>query len=69
MYNLSSALITSTLLVCLVLAIEAGYRIGHRSQMVANDVSTKSQVNAIQASLLGILALLLGIIFSLSLQR
>lgn len=68
MYDHSSLLIVSLLLVALVLAIEIGYRIG---RYVGNDASdaTKAQINAIQASLLGVLALLLGFTFSLSLQR
>lgn len=68
MYNLPSVLITTFLLLCLALAIEAGYRIGRKSQESVNEGS-KSHVNAIQASLLGVLALLLGFTFSLSLQR
>lgn len=68
MYNQSSVLITTILFVSLVLAIEAGYRIGRRSREAANEGS-KSHVNAIQASLLGVLALLLGFTFSLALQR
>jgi len=68
MYNHSSLLIVATLFVLLVLAIEAGCRIGRRTQ---NRVSKpfKAQASAIQASLLGVLALLLGFTFSLSLQR
>ena len=68
MYNYSSVLIVAILFLFLVLAIEAGYRIGRRTQSLINE-STKTQINAIQASLLGILALLLGFTFSLSLQR
>ena len=68
MYNLNSVLITMILFLCLVLAIEAGYRVGRRFQDVTNEVS-KSKVDAIQASLLGVLALILGFTFSLSLQR
>ena len=68
MYNYSSVLIVAILFLFLVLAIEAGYRIGRRTQSLINE-STKTQITAIQASLLGILALLLGFTFSLSLQR
>jgi hypothetical protein len=52
----------------MALVIEVGYRIGRRHQVSTND-SSKAHVNAIQASLLGILALLLGFTFSLALQR
>lgn len=68
MYDLSSVTIAVVLFVSMALAIEAGYRIGRRHQVSAND-SSKAHVNTIQASLLGILALLLGFTFSLSLQR
>jgi len=68
MYNLNSILIISILFISLVIAIEAGYRIGRRFQSTQDDLS-RSQVNAIQASLLGVLALLLGFTFSQSLQR
>lgn len=68
MYNLNSVQIAIFLFVCLVLAIEIGYRIGRRSREATNEES-RSHINAIQASLLGVLALLLGFTFSLSLQR
>lgn len=68
MYNLSSFLIVGILCVLLLLAIESGYRLGLRLNSGAND-SIKSQINTIQASLLGVLALLLGFTFSLALQR
>jgi hypothetical protein len=68
MYDHSSVLIVSILLVALILATESGYRIGRRAAHGTSD-SSKSQVNSIQASILGVLALLLGFTFSLSLQR
>lgn len=68
MYNQSSALIVTILFVFLVLAVEAGYRLGRRSQTSLSEES-KSHVNSMQGSLLGILALLLGFTFSLALQR
>ncbi|NJN55421.1 MAG: hypothetical protein HC804_12100 [Anaerolineae bacterium] len=68
MYNQNSILIVIILFVTLVVAMEVGYRLGRRVQTRA-DVESKSHVNAIQTSLLGVLALLLGFTFSLSLQR
>lgn len=68
MYNLNSVQIAIFLFVCLVLAIEVGCRIGRRSQKATNE-EARSHISAIQASLLGVLALLLGFTFSLSLQR
>lgn len=68
MYNYSSILVVSALFVSLLVAIEAGYRIGVNTQSKLEE-SSKTQVNALQASLLGVLALLIGFTFSLSLQR
>jgi hypothetical protein len=68
MYNESSVLIILVLFISLVLATEAGYQLGRRRQVSANEAS-RSHVNAVQASLLGVLALLLGFTFSMSLQR
>jgi hypothetical protein len=68
MYDHSSILIVSMLLIVLVIAIELGYRSGSKFQSAAND-STRNQINTIQGSLLGVLALLLAFTFSLALQR
>lgn len=68
MYNHNSLLIVSLLLVALLLAIEIGYRLGRHFGETTTD-ATKTQIGAIQASLLGVLALLLGFTFSLALQR
>jgi len=68
MYDHSSVLIVALLFVSLLAATEAGYQIGRRFVATTTD-STKTQINTIQASLLGVLALLLGFTFSLSLQR
>jgi putative Mn2+ efflux pump MntP len=68
MYDQNSLVIAGILFVSMALAIEVGYRIGRRAQTFVSD-SSKAHVNAIQASLLGVLALLLGFTFSLSLQR
>lgn len=68
MYDLNSALIAGILFVSMVLAVELGYRIGRIRERSASE-SSKAHINAVQASLLGVLALLLGFTFSLSLQR
>jgi hypothetical protein len=47
--------------------IEMSYRMGLRTRVSADEAS-KAHINTIAASLLGILALLLGFTFSLSLQ-
>ncbi|MCX4029680.1 hypothetical protein H0A36_13035 [Endozoicomonas sp. SM1973] len=68
MYDQSSLLICSILFISMALCIEMGDRIGRSKQGLVNE-SSKAQVNTIQNSLLGLLALLLGFTFSLSLQR
>jgi FtsH-binding integral membrane protein len=68
MYNQSSVFIVAILFISLIVAMEVGYRIGRKVQTRA-DAESKSHVNAIQTSLLGVLALLLGFTFSLALQR
>lgn len=68
MYDKNSILIAAVLFVTMIIAIEAGNRIG-KFLHDGNDEGIKSQVNSLQGSLLGILALLLGFTFSQSLQR
>ncbi|MGA7878557.1 MAG: hypothetical protein WCA08_23055 [Desulfoferrobacter sp.] len=68
MYSLNSLFIAGALFGSLIVAIEVGYRIGQFNHGSASD-SSKTHVNAIQASLLGLVALLLGFTFSLALQR
>ena len=67
-YDQSSVSIAGILFVSMALVIEAGYHFGRKSLTNASE-SFRGQLNAIQASLLGVLALLLGFTFSLSLQR
>jgi hypothetical protein len=68
MYDHSSVLIVGILFFVLVAATEAGFRLGFRYSGSTME-ATKGQIHAIQASLLGVLALLLGFTFSLALQR
>ncbi len=68
MYDIDSSVIAVVLFISMALVIEVGYRLGLRTQVSA-DSSFKAHVNAIAASLVGILALLLGFTFSLSLHR
>ncbi|MCQ8183140.1 hypothetical protein NP603_18645 [Methylomonas sp. SURF-1] len=68
MYDVNSLLIALLLFLSMLLAIEIGYRLGLRIMPTVGD-DFKAHVNATSASLLGILALLLGFTFSLSLQR
>ena len=68
LYGFPTALIVAVLFVFIVLGIELGYRLGRRTQTRLIE-PVKTQINAIQASMLALLALVLGFTFSLSLQR
>jgi len=67
MYSQSSVLIVSGLFICMLLAMEVGFRSGHRKQVSRAEAIT--QANAVLASMLGLLALLLAFTFSAALQR
>ena len=67
MYDVSSVLIVSGLLLCMPLGMEAGFRSGRHKQAIATE--TVTQANAVLASMLGLLALLLAFTFSAALQR
>lgn len=68
MYNQNSILIVIILFALILLANEAGYRLGHFYQS-KTDVDVKAQTNTIQAGTLGLLALILGFTFNMALQR
>jgi hypothetical protein len=68
MYDKNSILITAILFVLILLANEIGFRAGrHFKKRTNGDV--KTQTNTIQAGILGLLALILGFTFTMSLQR
>jgi hypothetical protein len=68
LYGLNSLLIAGVLFASMVVALEIGHRGGRRQQSTA-DAAARDHINAIQSSLLGILALLMAFSFSLALQR
>jgi len=68
LYGVNSFLIAGILFASMVVTIEVSSRIG-RANHESTSEAAKTHVHAIQASLLGILALLLGFTFSLALQR
>ena len=68
LYNIDATLIIGVLFVLMFAAIEAGYRFGVRRKDSATDV-TRDHLSAIQASILGLMGLLLAFTFSLSVQR
>lgn len=68
MYDVNSIIIVVSLFVIILLVYEVCFRIGkHYQQKTDNEV--KSQTAAIQAGVLGLLALLLGFTFNMALQR
>jgi uncharacterized membrane protein (Fun14 family) len=68
LYGVNELVIALVLIGLLLLTIEMGYRLGDRVQPGLND-SAKSPVLAISGAIFGLLALLLGFTFSMSLGR
>jgi hypothetical protein len=68
MHHISSIWIAGVLFVGMLGAIEVGLRIGLRLKATQTDAA-KGHIGAVQASFFGVLALLLGFTFSLSLSR
>jgi len=67
MYSLGSVEIVAGLLLCMLLSTEIGFRSGRRRKSLPREAVT--QANAVLASMLGLLALLLAFTFSAALQR
>lgn len=68
LYSYSGVAIAGILLTSAFGAVEAGYRLGLRAQ-ARSSAAARKHVDSVQASMLGLLALLLGFTFSLSLER
>lgn len=68
MYDKNSIVIIITLFIFMLIINQIGYSLGLRNKDVENT-EMKSQSTAIQAGILGLLALLLGFTFNMSLQR
>lgn len=68
LYSHSSVLIVAVLFIAIIMLNEIGFRIGRFVQS-RTDSEVKSLTGSIQASILGLLALLLGFTFSMSMQR
>lgn len=68
LYDQSSIVIAGVLFIAILVANELGYRVGRWRRSEA-DIGAKTQTNAIQAAMLGLLALLLGFTFTMALQR
>jgi len=67
MYNQDSVLIVVCLFMCMLLAMEVGFRSGRRKQACGAEAIT--QAGAVLVSMLGLLALLLAFTFAAALQR
>ncbi len=68
LYGYSSIAIAAALFAAIVIFNELGFRVGRYIQ-TRTDTEVKALTGAIQASILGLLALLLGFTFSMSMQR
>ncbi|MBM3976821.1 MAG: DUF4239 domain-containing protein [Planctomycetes bacterium] len=68
LYDLRSGWIASALLAISALCVSLGHRLGRRAGASAGEAQ-RAQVNALQTSMLGLLALVLGFTFSLALGR
>lgn len=68
LYATSSLTITVSLFLLILLLNELGFRVG-RFVLVHSDSEVKTLTGAVQAAILGLLALLLGFTFSMSMQR
>lgn len=68
MYDIPTYLICLGLLAAMLICMYVAYRLGHARQTRETDES-RNQTTAVQGSLLGLLALLLGFTFSLGLSR
>jgi hypothetical protein len=68
LYGYSSVAIVAVLFVAMVAFNEVGFRVG-RFVQARTDSEVKSLTGSIQASILGLLALLIGFTFSMSMQR
>ncbi|WP_439859194.1 hypothetical protein [Pseudomonas sp. MBLB4136] len=68
LYSYNSFAITAVLFVLIILFNEFGFRLGRYVQN-RTDVEIKELTGSVQASILGLLALLLGFTFSMSMQR
>ncbi len=68
MYALNSVLIAALLFLAIIVAHEIGMKIG-ANYLEKTDSDVKSQTSAIQGGILGMLALILGFTFNMSIQR
>jgi hypothetical protein len=68
LYQQSEILVVSGLFVSLLVAGEAGFRLGRRTRADTGD-AIRSQIGTIEGGILGLLGLLLGFTFSMAVSR
>ncbi len=68
LYQQSEILVVSGLFVALLVAAEAGFRLGRRTRADTGD-AIRSQIGTIEGGILGLLGLLLGFTFSMAVSR
>lgn len=68
LFGIDGLLLSLTLLVMLLIATAAGFRLGSRNASVTDEVS-RSQYSNIQGAVLGLLALLLAFTFAMTVSR
>ena len=68
LYTYSSIAIAVALFVALIVFNEVGFRVGHFVQLRTDD-EVKTFTGSIQASILGLLALLLSFTFSMNIKN
>ena len=67
-YGYPSGAVALLILALMAIAMEAGFRLGTRAR-ARTSATAKSQIETMQTTLLGMLALMLGFTFSISLDR
>lgn len=68
LYNHAAGLVTAVLALGMLMALELGYRLGRRQALNTRE-ALRTHINSVQASLLGLLALIIGFTFAVALQH
>lgn len=68
LYGIDGSLVSLVLFILLAITTMFGYRLGCRKQAIINEAG-RSQFSAIQGAVLGLLALLLGFTFAMTVSR
>jgi hypothetical protein len=68
LYNHDAGLVSAGLALGMLAALELGYRLGRPQALTTSD-ALRTHINSVQASLLGLLALIIGFTFAVALQH